>query len=730
MVKPVFLLGPTLFLSFTVFSGGAVQAQDGTFVQTTDESGDILEATTGITHEMDAIQMETIVIKASVLPADSSSKLAERELQLRAAGTLGKTLERELGVSNLSYGPGVGQPIIRGMSGPRVRVMQNEIGVHDLSAISPDHGVAAEAMLADRITVYRGPAILRYGGNAIGGAVDIKHQRIPDKIPQNGFAGRMEFRFDHNPSEKAGMIALDMGKNMLAIHLDYFHRAANNTHIPGLALDEEAIRQQFQVEPAMNSRGVIQNSDTRSQGGSAGISLVGDAGYIGGSYHEMMREYGIPPGVPGHSHGDNTEQEAVRVNLAQRRFELEGFWLAPWSILPTVQAKLGYIDYEQDDVDRGVRYTHKKNKVWESRLELNHQQGAWLDGFIGLQWQDRNFSATGVETFVPPSEIDSLGVFLTETLMLHDRISLEFGARLDYQTVAPKISEVKIAGIPDPLPLPERIRHNPYSLAVSLNYEIFPRTALYLSWQQAQRAPDVQELLSSGPHLATRSFELGRTDLKTEQSNHHELGLRFTHELASLHVNGYYNRVKNFIYLQNQGFFFNLGTTPPRFQLACANLSNCLPVFAYQGDNATFWGYEAELSFYPKLSAFKPHLTLFSDYVRGRFNDSDLGDVPRLPPLRFGAEIGIKLAQWQGALRYTHALEQNRPGLFETATPGYDRLDLDVTYDWKLSGRRKILLFSKASNMTDSVIRNSASFLRNFAPEPGFSFEVGFRTDF
>lgn len=706
-----------------------MQAQKGELAQTTDEPENISETTQSNTQEAETVQMEAIVIKASI-PVDSSSTLTGRELRVRAAATLGKTLERELGVSSLSYGTGVGQPVIRGMSGPRVRVMQNGIGTHDLSAISPDHGVAAEALLADRITVYRGPATLRYGGNAIGGMVDVKHQRIPDKIPLNGYSGRMEFRFDHNPAEKAGMIALDMGKNNLAIHLDYFHRAGNNTHIPGLALDEQAIRQQFQVEPTLNSRSVIQNSATRSQGGSAGISLVGDAGYFGGSYHEMMRNYGIPPGVPGHSHGDNTEQEAVQVNLAQRRFELEGLWLTPWSILPTLEAKLGYIDYEQDDLDRGVRYTHKKNKVWESRVELNHQQGEWLDGFMGLQWQDRRFSAIGVETFVPPSQIDSLGVFLTETLLLHEQISLELGARLDYQSTVPQVSEVKIPGIVDPLPLPKRIRHNPYSFAVSLNYEAHPSTAVYLSWQRAQRAPDVQELLSSGPHLATRSFELGRMDLTKEQANHFELGLRIEYDLISLHANGYYKQVKNFIYLQNQGFFANLAPNPPRFQLACANLRNCLPVFGYQGDDASFFGYEAELNFYPPFRAFKPHLTLFSDYVRGKFEKSELGDVPRLPPLRFGAEIGVQRTQWHGALRYTHALRQNRPGLFETTTPGFHRLDLDVTYDWILANRRKILLFSKASNMTNSVIRNSTSFLRNFAPEPGFSFELGFRMDF
>ncbi|TXI17442.1 MAG: hypothetical protein E6Q62_09005 [Nitrosomonas sp.] len=189
------------------------------------------------------VKFETITIEATTVAADPIRKLENRELRIRTSETLGKTLEREMGVSNLSYGPGVGQPVIRGMSGPRVRIMQNGIGAHDLSALSPDLAVAFETMLADSITVLRGPATLRYGGNAIGGMVDIKHQRIPDKIPLNGAAGRMDFRYDHNSSDKSGMIGLDIGKGNFAIHVDYFQRSSNNTHIPGAALDEAAIRQ-------------------------------------------------------------------------------------------------------------------------------------------------------------------------------------------------------------------------------------------------------------------------------------------------------------------------------------------------------------------------------------------------------------------------------------------------------------------------------------------------------
>ena len=658
-------------------------------------------------------------------------KLENRELRVHTGETIGKTLERELGVNNLSYGPGVGQPVIRGMSGPRVRIMQNGIGAHDLSALSPDLAIAFETMLADSVTVLRGPATLRYGGNAIGGMVDIKHQRIPVKIPSNGLSGRMDFGYNHNSSDKAGMISLDAGKGIWALHVDYFQRAANNTHIPGNALDESAIREQFQVEPDVNSSKVIQNSFSSSQGGSVGLAMIGRHGHLGGSYHQMVRDYGIPPGVPGHAEPGSTQQEAVRIDMSQRRYDLEGLWKTYWPSLPRITAKLSYIDYDHKDfdtsiADRSTSLTSFKNNVWESRLEMNHQRGEWLDGTFGMQWQDRSFEATGIETFTPAANVDSIGFFITETVFISDRLDFEVGARIDNQTTKPKSDEIRLSGVSAAIPLPKSLNHLTYSLAASLNYEVLPKTALYLNWQRAQRAPDVQELFASGPHFSTRSFEIGRLDLNAEQTNHYELGLRYSGNQVSLHTNGYYKSIQDFIYLENQGTFFNLAPDPPRFQLACANLRNCLPVFGYQANTANFAGYETQITVHPRTALpFNPHLTLFSDYVRGWFKDETLGDVPRLPPLRFGSEIGLRWAQWQGGLRYTHALAQNKPGNLETDTPSYHRLDLDLSYDWKMSNDRKILFFAKLSNMTNTTIRNSTSFLRNFAPEAGFSALIG-----
>jgi iron complex outermembrane recepter protein len=331
-----------------------------------------------------------MVIEGIAPTADSTSELSGTDLRLKAASTLGKTLERELGVYNASFGPGVGQPIIRGMGGSRVRVMQDGIGSHDASAMSQDHAVATESLLADSITIHRGPATLRYGSGAIGGVVDVKHKRIPDSIPLKPIEGTVEYRYDHNPDENAGVIGIDAGQNNVAVHLDYFQRGNENTQIPGFALDEAAVRKQLKTGAQLNnSKGEIKNTDGESRGGSAGISLIGDLGHIGASYNHTTKEYGLPPGAPGgHSHvgvvpGASDQGEAMRFDMEQRRYDVEAMLFNPMPFIESVSLKTGYVDYEHEEGDPGLSVLFT-NEVLENRFELEHRLFDSVVRFFGF----------------------------------------------------------------------------------------------------------------------------------------------------------------------------------------------------------------------------------------------------------------------------------------------------------------------------------------------------------
>ncbi len=217
----------------------------------------------------DMVELEEIEVigttDSSLAPGQSSLK--GKALQLQQGDTLGKTLEQELGVSNASFGPGVGLPVVRGLTGSRVRLLQSGIGSHDASSLSPDHAAAIEPLFAEEITVFRGPETIRYGGNAIGGIVDVKDNRIPERLPKKLIAGALESRYDTNGQGTNSAFKVDIGKEWLALTVAGFFRSRGDTQIPGQAIDAPFIEQQFGINGINNVSGTIPNTDNESLGG-------------------------------------------------------------------------------------------------------------------------------------------------------------------------------------------------------------------------------------------------------------------------------------------------------------------------------------------------------------------------------------------------------------------------------------------------------------------------------
>ena len=114
------------------------------------------------------------------------SVLDAEELPRELRPSLGETLARQPGVSASSFGPTASRPILRGLSGDRIRVLTDGIGSFDVSASSPDHAVAINPLTAERIEVLRGPSALLYGSSAIGGVVNVIDRRIPRTEPEGG----------------------------------------------------------------------------------------------------------------------------------------------------------------------------------------------------------------------------------------------------------------------------------------------------------------------------------------------------------------------------------------------------------------------------------------------------------------------------------------------------------------------------------------------------------------
>ncbi len=625
------------------------------------------------------------------------SVLSGDKLKEKSAATIGETLKGELGISASSFGPGVGIPVIRGQSATRVKVMQDSLDTLDASASSPDHAAGSEPLLAERIEVLRGPSTLRYGNGAIGGVVNIVDNRIPARMPER-LEGGMELRNSGVNNGNNAVFKLDGGSGQFAWHLDGLYRSTNNLNIKGPALHahEEDVHDGEEEETTI---GFVDNTNSRTQSATAGFSWVGDEGFVGLSVSRLANNYGIPPGAhEHHEDGDNAvdgldehDEETVRIDLKQTRYDLKGEFENPMAGFQKISFRVGHNDYEHVELEGGETGTRFTNDAWESRVELVHNPLNDWQGALGLQMLQRDFAAIGDEAFIPESNIRNYGAFVVEDWDKGDW-HVELGLRTERQDIEP-VNQSSVS-------------HNTFTSSGSVQWLFAEDQHLSFSLTRAERAPSVEELFSNGAHLATNQFIVGDSGLDTENSTNYELGYHY-HSDTSFKLFVFYNDIGDFIFAQNSGIEFDE-----------------LPLFEYRQQDATFQGVETELSV-PLNDRF--NLTVFGDCVRAEFVNG--GDVPRITPVRYGSQLEYRDNELSANLRWTRVQDQNHPGEAEEATEGYDRVDATISY---LVSRAdtSYTLFLHGGNLLNQEIRNATSFLREAAPEAGRNIELGVRLTF
>ena len=214
------------------------------------------------------VQLDEIAVTATPLRRDvletaqSTTVLSGEQLRREQHNNIGETLTRQPGVSNASFGENVGRPVIRGLQGSRVGVLNNNMTSSDASGLSQDHAVPVEPFLLDQVEVLRGPATLIYGSGAIGGVVNMVSRAIPAEVPEDGFDGQVTVQGDTAANEGFGAALLDFGQGSFAGNVSAFYRRTDDYEIPGSA---ELFPEEGEEE---ESSGVLENSFLDNDGGS------------------------------------------------------------------------------------------------------------------------------------------------------------------------------------------------------------------------------------------------------------------------------------------------------------------------------------------------------------------------------------------------------------------------------------------------------------------------------
>jgi iron complex outermembrane receptor protein len=659
--------------------------------------------------------------------AQPTSILAGRELLLNQSNSLGELLSGQPGVSSTYFGPGASRPVIRGLGGDRIRMLTDGAGTLDASVISPDHAVSLDPLLIERVEVLRGPSTLLYGGNAIGGVVNVIDHRIHTTRPAEPFNARLEARFASGSDEESGGAVLEGGTGPWAWHVDAYRRNAGNVSIPGFAKTaalraEEAAEAAEHGEPVPSAaEGYLPNTAHSAEGGAIGFSLIGTPGYIGFAVSEHASLYGVPEGAHAHSEAEGEAEEtssAVRIDLKQRRFDVRGALITPVGLIRESRFRFGSARYRHTELEGDEVGTVFRTEGFDGRLELLHQPVGAANGLAGWQGGANTFEAVGEEAFLPPSRTHTNALFVLEEIV-RNPVTWQLGARIERQSIELR----DLSGI-------ER-EDDVFSASSGVVWTLNDTWTLGASLAHAERAPNVQELFADGPHVGTNAYELGDPSLRREKSLALDLTLRKRLGFVTGAFTVFANRFDGYIFEQATGLVAveHDGAIEflPRDDEEAAH--GGLEVFQFVQQDADFHGAELETIFHLHHTAQEQlDLVISADVVRAENTHTD-AHLPRIPPSRLKTGIAWARGAWSLGGEVQWVARQKRLAENETPTDGYALASVYASYRMVID-RAVIDLFVRGSNLNDAEARMHTSFLKDVAPLPGRSVTIGLRTSF
>jgi iron complex outermembrane recepter protein len=630
----------------------------------------------------------TALHKSALEVAQPTSVLSGDDL-IRGRGTsVGEALSSTPGISATYFGPQASRPVIRGQTGERVQVSEDGAESLDVAALSADHAVTIDPLLADKVEVLRGPATLLYGNGATGGLVNVIVHRVPEQAYDHDLDGAAEVRGDSALGERAAALRIDGGLDGWAFHGDAYARETDDVKVPGYAWSR-AIRESgdFSDEEIAESRGRIRGSASSLQGGALGVSRVGDAGFAGVAVSRFETEYGIPGPEAG-----------VSIDMAQTRFDFNGDWEPAGSWIASAHLRASFNRYEHAELEpSGEVGTQFDQDGLSLRLAVDTVELAGWRGSMGVQYRDVDFVALGEEAFVPASVTRNVGLFVYEERAFGP-LTLELGGRLERQKID---SEAEV-------PAYDSARG---SFAGGLVWKFSEGWSTALNATSTTRHPTSTELYADGPHVAVQRFEIGDASLRPERATTLDLSLRHKGENWSMTLTAFRSDYTDYIYGALTG-----------------EIEDDMPVAQYLQEDARFAGFEAELEL-PSLdiSGGKLQTRLLADSVRAKLDAG--GDLPQIPPLRVGAELRYAKNAWSTGVSAHRYSRQDRVSDNELPTAGYTLLGVDAS--WRLPWNEKaVLVYLRGDNLLDEDARRHTSPLKEFAPLPGRSLGAGVRLEF
>jgi iron complex outermembrane receptor protein len=615
--------------------------------------------------------------------------LAGQELGKQLDMSLGETLQNQPGVASRSFGPAPARPVIRGLDGDRVLILQDGQRVGDLSSQSGDHGVPINPAAAQKIEVVRGPATLLYGANAIGGLVNV----ITDEIPrekQEGPSGNATLDLGSAAREAAIAADMHLGNGVFALHVGGSGRRSDDVRTP---------------------EGQIENSQSRSGMGNVGLSWTGEKGYFGGSYGYDDTKYGIPV----------IEEGTLQLTPRRHSFSLRAGAQGLAGMFESFRATFGHRRYKHEELEGADVGTLFRNDTSEIELLTSHRAVGKLKGSVGGWALSRAFEAVGEEALSPPVDQNGVAGFFYEELTW-PHVTFQFGARVDHTRFEP-VAEIS--------------RHFT-NISSSLGLLVQPpglddHLTFAVSVARAARNPALEELYFFGLHHGNFAFEVGNPNLESEKGLGFDVSLRWRTPRASGEVTYFRNDIDDYIFrspIQVDEFEVREEEFAERFpgrefQDPGQDDEPQLQIVEFVGADSVLQGVEAHSDF----RLFEGLIAEAGvDYVRGSLKATNQ-PLPRIPPLRVRGGLRYQRNALQVGGEVIGTATQDRVFAPEQPTDGYTLVKLFASYSFA-SGAATNTITARVDNVTNELYRSHLSLIKEFVPEMGRNFKLLYNVRF
>ncbi|MBF6058110.1 TonB-dependent receptor [Thiomicrorhabdus heinhorstiae] len=666
--------------------------------------------------------LESIDVEAQS-EQDADRKVQDSEaLQRQASGqTLGDYLDNTPNVDSASYGAGVGRPVVRGMSGYRVKILQNDLEASDLSAMSPDHAVGVSAKASQRIELLKGPASLLYGAQA-GGVVRLVDEAAAD-FPKQGISGKLE----------ASATDSNEGRNLsgqVSAASEKFGISFSGVH--------------QQTGDYVDGNGqTIKDSDVLSQQGQVNLFYrYAPDTQLQFYFRDLYKDYGIP----------NSTAEETRISMERQDYGVKWSKNALNDAIDRLSMELQYSDYLHDETEGGRKDGLFGKKTLTFDLTMDYAWQDWLGtAKFGVSNQELKVCHEhgGCESFTTASRNsgpigDSIENNMTTYGLpyshghpmpdteerrwyastqadkpLNETDTLSLGAYMEYRTLDADPSNIQQTWV-YPTSLDANYYDSAQDWAGSLSAAFKRDWDQFSGWEASlsylQRLPSADELYWNGFHHATDSYIFGNRYLNKEQAITLDLDWHGRLWQGDWQASAFYYAFKDYIY---QRTVYDAGGQP------LLDPFHTSEVWMMLQDDARFYGGSVSYGRNLGTAGQSPwRLNSQIDILYAKLSDGS--NLPRTAPASWLVGLDYQQTDWQTNLSLKHVFEATELAKYETATPGYNWLSFYAQKDLKGEQSQWSLWF-KADNILDEYAQNHLSFLKDTAPLSGRQLSVGVR---